>query len=254
MKVIAALDDSAAARPVLGTALALGELLGASVEALHVPVDDRWTARSVADEAGVTLREARGNPSDEIVAAIDEDDVEVAVLGARSLPHGRRPAGHVVLDVAQRTDTPIVIVPPDSAVSSFEAGNQILVPLDGTVDSARAVDTVTRMFARRGMKITVLHVFDESTRPSFWGRTGHEDETWGEEFLRRHCPLPGAQIHLRTGVVAERLLEAAAHPGVIMVALGWSQDLTGTRAQTVRQVLARCGTPALLVGATTQAP
>jgi nucleotide-binding universal stress UspA family protein len=253
VKVIAALDDSAAARPVLGTALALGELLDASVEALHVPVDDRSTARSVADEAGVTLREASGNPSDEIVAAIDDDDA-VAVLGARSLPHGRRPAGHVVLDVIQRTDTPIVIVPPDYAVSSFKGGNQILVPLDGTVDAARAVDTVTKMFARRGMEITVLHVFDESTRPRFWGRTGHEDETWGKEFLRRHCPLPGAQIHLRTGVVAERLLEAAAHPEVAMVALGWAQDLTGTRAQTVREVLSRCGTPVLLVGATTQVP
>ena len=102
------------------------------------------------------------------------------------------------------------------------------------------------------MEITVLHVFDESTRPAFWGRTGHGDETWGKEFLRRHCPLPGAQIHLRTGVVAERLLEAVARPGVALDALGWSQDLTGTRAQTVRGVLAQCGRPVLLVGGAAQ--
>jgi nucleotide-binding universal stress UspA family protein len=253
MKVIAALDDSAAARPVLATALALGGLLDASVEAFHVPVDDLSTARSVAHDAGVVLREAHGNAADEIVSATDGDDVSVAVLGARGLPHGRRPAGHVALEVAQRTGKPIVIVPPDCTAPSFEPSDQILVPLDGTVESARAVETVTRMFARRGLGITVLHVFDESTRPSFWGRTGHEDETWGAEFLRRHCPLPEAQIHLRTGVVAERLLEAAAHPEIAMIALGWSQDLTETRAQTVREVLARCGAPVLLVRAAARA-
>ena len=55
MKLITALDNSLAAQPVLTTALALGRLLDAEPELIHVRVDGDRTARSTADVAGLPL-------------------------------------------------------------------------------------------------------------------------------------------------------------------------------------------------------
>ena len=53
MKVIAALDNSLAARPVVATAGALAELLDSNVEALHVGENGNAVARSAAASAGL---------------------------------------------------------------------------------------------------------------------------------------------------------------------------------------------------------
>ena len=55
-KVIAALDNSLAAKPVLATALALGRLLDADPELIHVSIDGDRTARSAADVARLPLQ------------------------------------------------------------------------------------------------------------------------------------------------------------------------------------------------------
>src|SRR5205085_2736304 len=51
-RIIAALDNGLAARPVMRTATALAPLLDARVEALHVADDGDRTARQAAEEAG----------------------------------------------------------------------------------------------------------------------------------------------------------------------------------------------------------
>ena len=59
-RVLAAVDNSLAVKPVIATACALAELLGAQVEAVHVKTDGRRTAQSAADAAGVPLRAVSG--------------------------------------------------------------------------------------------------------------------------------------------------------------------------------------------------
>ena len=52
------------------------------------------------------------------------------VLGARASHAGRRPAGHVALELARSLRKPLVVVPPDASVPVTL--RRILVPLDGT--------------------------------------------------------------------------------------------------------------------------
>src|SRR5215204_5381810 len=95
--VIAALDNSLAARPVLATAAALAHVLGAEVDPLHVGTDGPAVAQSAADAAGLPLRTRTGPTVETLVAAGSEEHVAAVVVGARGVPGTSRPVGATAL-------------------------------------------------------------------------------------------------------------------------------------------------------------
>jgi nucleotide-binding universal stress UspA family protein len=244
--ILACIDASAAARPVLQTAMALSQTLALPVVALHVRQDD-VEPQQFADAAGVQLRVATGAPIDTITAAVAEDEVALGVLGVRRLPGGRRPAGHTALAVARWAVKPLVAVPPVPRDPPPVGLHRVLVPLDGTPTAAQAVQQATRRFAGSGVEIVALHVFDATTVPRFWDRPQYDHDAWGEEFLARWCPTPGARLELRAGRPGGHVLDVAAAAGADMIALGWSQDLAPDRAAVVREVLTRTDIPVMLL-------
>jgi nucleotide-binding universal stress UspA family protein len=245
--ILACIDASAAARPVLQTAVALGQTLTLPVVALYVRQDDVEPPQQFADAAGVQLQVGTGAPIDTITAAVAEDEVALGVLGVRRLPGGRRPAGHTALAVARWAVKPLVAVPPVPRDPPPVGLHRVLVPLDGTPTAAQAVQQATRRFAGSGVEIVALHVFDATTVPRFWDRPQYDHDAWGEEFLARWCPTPGARLELRAGRPGGHVLEVAAAAGADMIALGWSQDLAPDRAAVVREVLTRTDIPVMLL-------
>ena len=246
--ILACIDASAAARPVLQTAVALGKTLGLPVAALHVHQDGEVEpARQFADAAGVQLRVATGASIDMITAALADDQIALGVLGVRGLPGGRRPAGHTALAVARQVAVPLVVVPPVLRDPTPAGLHRVLVPLDGTVTAAQAVQQATGWFASSGVEVVALHVFDATTVPRFWDRPQYDHDAWGDEFLARWCPTPGARLELRAGRPGGRVLEVATAAGADLIALGWSQDLTPDRAAVIREVLTASGVPVLLL-------
>ena len=245
--ILAGIDASAAARPVLQTAMALGQTLALPVVALHVRQDDVEPPQQFADAAGVQLRVVIGAPIDTIAGALAAEAVALGVLGVRGVPGGRRPAGHTALAVARWAVKPLVVVPPVPRDSPPVGLRRVLVPLDGTVTAAQAVQQATRGFAGSGVEIVALHVFDAATVPRFWDRPQHNHDAWGEEFLARWCPAPGARLELRAGRPGGQVLEVATAAGADMIALGWSQDLAPDRAAVVREVLTCTDVPVLLL-------
>ena len=91
--LLAAVDDAAAAQPVLQTAVVrLTHYLDSNVVAVHVTEDgDGATTRSLADAAGVMFEVRRGNDvGTELVAAMHELDATAIVIGATPARTGRR--------------------------------------------------------------------------------------------------------------------------------------------------------------------
>ena len=84
--VLAVIDDSAAARPVLATAQAIAALWHGDVEALHVADDDGHTADAAADAADVTCASRRATSSPVVTNAAAHPDVAAIVIGARGRP------------------------------------------------------------------------------------------------------------------------------------------------------------------------
>ena len=246
-KVIAALDNSSAARAVLATAANLAQLFDAEVVALHVGEDGDRTARAAAAANGLVLRPVQGPTVPALVEAASAPDVVLLVLGARRLATGARPIGTTALDVITSLLKPVVVVPPD-AVCGPEF-RRVLVPLEGTISTSLAPKGIIELARDAELDVCVLHVHDASTLPSFTDQAQHQVRAWGNEFVARYCPcgIGKVTVELRVGHSAEEILAVAEETEAHLIALGWSQEIDWGRAPVIREVLERGRTPVLLV-------
>jgi len=246
-RVLAALDNSVAARPVLSTALAVAPLLEAEVEALHVRTDGDGVARAAAESDGVAFVELTGPVAERIVEAASQDDVALAVLGARGTAGGARPAGSTAVAIATALAKPVILVPPDA----LHPGRlrRILVPLEGTASTSLAPRGVIELASEGTLDVIVLHVLDEASLPAFTDQPQHETEAWAREFLERYCPfgVERVRLEMRVGRREELVPQVGQEVDADLIALGWSRALAPDRAPVVHAVLERGHLPVLLM-------
>jgi nucleotide-binding universal stress UspA family protein len=249
-KIIAALDNSLAAMPVLKTARALGKLLGADVEAIHVDGNGNRIVRAATDIARVPLRFLDGDVVEAVIAAAEEHDVVLIVVGARGTPGSDHSLGTTALSLAERVRSPLVVVPPVG-----KAGGRlrrILVPVEADVTTAPvpgAIVEIARSAGAHALDVVVLHVLEESRLPAFTDQPQHEYQAWAGEFVRRFCPwgIGTTSLEMRVGRSEELVPQTARESDVDLVALGWAQELREGRAPVVRATLERSRVPVMLV-------
>jgi nucleotide-binding universal stress UspA family protein len=244
--VLAALDASAAARPVLETALGLGRLTGANVEAVHVGDGSVETPATLAARRDVPYRLLDGPVEPALLDAVDDPAVIAAVLGARGTPAGRRPAGRTALHVMERADKPVVVVPPNVAARGPWTFHRLLVPLEGSEQSSRPVAEGLSPLINAEIEVIVLHVFTAETMPRILDRPLRDLELWGDEFLARYGPS-GAHIECRTGQVGDQVAQVCRDELVDLVVLSWSRDASAGHAAVITEVLSRSTVPVLLL-------
>ena len=247
-KVVAAIDNSLAAGPVLAAAGAVAHLFDASVEAVHVCQNGHAVASHQADVAGLALRTLGGSAVESLAAAAGAQDVAALVLGTRGTPGGR-PVGRTALAVIGSIAKPVLVVPP-SAEPRARIG-RVLLPLQGTPETSMAPAAALHLAADADVEVVVLHVLDEQSLPRFTDQPQHETHAWATEFLARYCPhgLRSVRLELRVGRPADEILRVADDTGADLIALGWNQELEPGRAVIVRAALERGTLPLLLIPA-----
>lgn len=248
--ILAAIDGSDAAAPVLATARAVADQTSSTLRVVHVREGDPdldAAAAAAAGDADVELQELDGAPTGAIVHAVADPEVVLVVVGARGTPQGPRPCGHIALEVAEQVDKPVLVVPPDGGRDPSAPIRRALVPLEGTPESTAAVSEQLRGLAAAGVELTALHVFDADTVPRFWDQTGYAEESFAAEFASRWCTEPDVDIRLRRGAPGAAVVDVADAEGIDVIALGWSQNLEPGRAGVVRAVLEHACIPILLV-------
>ncbi|MFJ4654481.1 universal stress protein [Nocardia sp. NPDC088792] len=206
---------------------------------IHPTEESRAVARALADITEASVRAEPANRSDdEYLRALTEPDVLLGVIALEG-------AG---LRIAQRAQKPLVLVPEQACPSG--AIKRVLVPLDGTDESAHAVAETVQLFRAAGTEIVVLHVFDSSTVPAYWDQAAHARAAWEDEFLARYCtphlPGPAPTLTLRSGAPGESVVEVADDQ-MDLVILGWSQRPEPGRAQTVRKIVEETSVPVMLI-------
>jgi nucleotide-binding universal stress UspA family protein len=246
-RVLAAIDNSAAAMPVLETAKAIEPLYGSPVQAVHVAEGPTAVAETAAKAAGVPLRIESGSPPETLAKLLRSPEVGALVLGARGTPAGRRPTGGTALRLITSVPKPLVVVPPD--VREPERIDRVLVPLDGSPESAAAVSKAIELARAAGIEVIVLHVRAEEALHAFSDQLHHEGPAWVEEFLARFCSVPAheVEVELRVGVPEEEVSGVARETGADLIVLGWSQELAPGRAAVVRAMLSSSVVPVLLI-------
>jgi nucleotide-binding universal stress UspA family protein len=247
-RVLAAIDETTAARTVLATAAVFADLLGASVHALHVR-DPAARSGTVPAAGAAPLTVVDGDPVTEVIRAVEQPDVTLVVLGATAWPTGPRPVGHVARAVLEAAGKPVVVAPLDGGPPAGRAIDRALIPLEGTRETSASVADALRQLIGAGVEPVAVHVLDPSTVPRFWDQPSHAAESYAAEFTSRWCTEPGVDLRLRRGAPADEVVRAAVAEGVDLIALVWSQDLGQGRAQVVRAALAQAGVPVLLIPA-----
>lgn len=243
--VLAALDASPAARPVVETARAIGLLMDAGVEAMHVGDGPVETLETLATQHEVPLRLIEGpDVTPRLLDAVEAPDVVVAVVGARATPGGRRPTGRTALALVEQTGKPTVVVPPE-AVGSRPL-KRLLIPLEGSEQSSRPVIEGLLPLIADEVELVVLHVFTPDTVPRVLDHPQRDLELIGGEFLARYCPH-ATRIDWRTGRVATQVCDVCAEEAADLIVLSWSQDNTAGHAAVVRDVLTDSKIPVLLL-------
>ena len=243
--VLAALDRSLAARPVLATAQAVAGVLGAGVVALHVQEDSAETPSELARAAGVRLRIVRGDVVDRLVAEGEADDVAALVIGARGIPTDPRPLGATAVAVATTVTKPVVVVSPEAEPQPTIS--RALVPLEGDLSTslARRACSSSHPNGARGGRAARLA---PDAIPAFTDQPQHEQDARAREFLARYCPwgIDGVRFETRVGSSEDQVARAARECGCDMIVLGWSQRFSEGRARVVRGTLERSGAPVML--------
>jgi nucleotide-binding universal stress UspA family protein len=247
VKVLAAIDQTAAARPVLAASHELARMFGAEVSAVHVVQDGVERVRELAAAQGVSLLELEGPPAATLAHAVEDDEDAVAlVVGTRARPHGRE-IGSTALELVTSAHKPVVAIPPE--LPAEIAIRRVLVPLEGSPSTSYAPYAVLEAPGAEHVEIVILHVVEEDALPPFSDQPQHEWETFCHEFLARYSRWPFEQVRLETrvGRPDQHILPVARELDCDLIALAWAQELAPGRASIVRETLRRGSIPVLLL-------
>jgi nucleotide-binding universal stress UspA family protein len=252
MKVLAALDQTAAAGPVLAAGHEIARMFRADVAAVHVLQDGADQVRELAAHHGVPVSELEGAPGRRLAQALEEDNEAVAlVVGTRCLPQGAREIGSTALEVVTTARKPVFAIPPE-----LPAGftiRRVLVPLEGSLPTSYAPYAALDVRGAEQVEVVILHVLEEQELPAFSDQPQHEWEAYGREFLARYSlwPFEHVRLETRVGRADQHVLPVAQELGCDLIALAWTQELAPGRARIVRETLRHGSIPILLVPVTT---
>lgn len=244
-KILAAIDNSLAAKPVLAMSAALAAVVGAEVEAIHVVEDEGQTARANAEAYEIPFRQLSGDPFQQIVQQSENEEVVAVVIGARGRRSGRH-VGHLAREMADAVDKPILVVPPDAEPP--EHLHTVVIAMEASPHKARSLKGAVDVAANADLELVVVHVDDEDSIPSFSDQVAHETDSYAEEFLARYLHgAPKARLELRIGVPADEIIAAADAAMADVLAIGWPQSRDEQRGAVAREVLDRSRIPVLLI-------
>jgi nucleotide-binding universal stress UspA family protein len=249
--VLAAIDHTPAARPVLATTVAVARVLKAVPRAIHArgqgpaegPADGATAAEEEARSYGIPLIVVDTAPVTAIVEAAENPEVALVALALHGQP-SRHAAGDTALAVVTQLSKPLLVVHPEQPVRADP--KRVLFPLDGTRGVSSAVRSMISWVIGAGVEVIAIHVFDPRTVPRFLD-AAEDLDMWSDEFLARHCAELGVRLEVRTGDPARATLDLAAEEDVDVIALGWRQDLTPEHARVVRTMLVEARRPVALI-------
>lgn len=269
--VIVALDGSPAAAAALPLALAMAEQLRARVKVLHAR-HQRIPETQLRRELGLGAEHLSG-----IEIVLDIGDAAMCILRATDDPrvqalvmttHGRlieegRKLGSVAAEVIARTTEPVLLVRPEAPPARGPL-KRLLLPLDGTPRTARALTPATDLACELGASVDLLYVAAPKTAPEERGsirapkyvdQTQHEWPDWATEIAERLCacakmaPAVPLRVFLSQGEVGTEIARFAReheHDAIVLVR---RSHLEPGRARVLRAVLDVTSCPILLVGA-----
>ncbi len=112
----------------------------------------------------------KASASEAILSFVDQQDIDLVVMGT----HGRRGAnrlliGSVAEEVVRSASCPVLTIRADEKVAPGDAIRRILVPVDFSDVSHRAIQHAKELAMTYGARLDLLHVVEEIALPAAYG-------------------------------------------------------------------------------------
>ena len=273
--VIVALDGSREAARAVPLARAVAAQLGASLAAVHVaaPGMDEGAARASAglDAPGledVTLRARTGDVAQAILDEIARPDVVLAVMTTVAAGDPERALGGIAMTVLTNTTRPVIVLRPECGCDPADTATpltHLLVPLDGTRETAWALRPAAPLALELGAALDVLYIAtlgdgrpaqpDAVIGARYVDQSHHEWRTWSGEMQQRllfECagvsPSLEVSVFVQAGEPGREIVRFAQEHRDDAIVLVRQSKLEAGRAETLRHVLREASCPLLVVG------
>jgi nucleotide-binding universal stress UspA family protein len=195
-KILFPTDFSRCAEQALAHAVFLAEKYDAEIHLLHVITLFEDQPNVVNEEIGETeemVRKLEDIAERQLNKAVESDDMKMVTSVKRGIStapiileyasdnnidlivmgtHGRRGLGHLLLgsiaeEVVRMAECPVFTIREKEKIKSPEAVNKILVPIDFSNHSRKALAYASEIAESYNSKLQVLHIIEETIHPAF---------------------------------------------------------------------------------------
>jgi nucleotide-binding universal stress UspA family protein len=258
-RIVAGTDLSATAKRATDRAFLLAEKIGAELVLLHAGRDPGAPLEALGSEYGAQVVAVPGPPAEVLISETQRLEGDLLVVGSVGMTGARRfLSGNVPNKVSHHAPTDLLIVKTDAEARFSGLYSSLLVGVDGSPTSMRALDAASRLAATLGIKPAVVCAYeplsdserdalraDESDAIAQWGASRTVGDTpsefrWriaaateAEDVLERaadHAAKFGVKADARAvqGAPAEVLLEIAEKESIDLLVVG-SVGMTGAK-------------------------
>ena len=267
--ILVPLDGSKQALAAVPVAKVLSELGQVGLHSLYVGKQNENEAEQREQLShgtkvleGLDIHTCVGAPSEEIVKVARELDPLLIVICRNCRSEPAKLLGRTATAVLREAPCPVVLVPPERGVISWQL-QHMLVPHDGTPTTSAALKPAMELAEKANAALLVAHVSDARAAPDEPGtfttslyadQAHHEWAAWRDEFEERLagiCPL--GHLHVRVclarGDPASEILRLAERQSTDLIVLAWRGKWEFPRAAIFKDVLQKANCPVMVVRA-----
>jgi nucleotide-binding universal stress UspA family protein len=169
--IVCGVDTSDAADPVADTARWLANRLRARLVLMHVVEEPMHEAEELITAirvrlslgSGDDIRLVEGSPQDCLLAAVEDDDADLLVVGSRGRGALQSAVfGSVSRSLVTNARCPVVVVPPGLGDRKGEGGGgSIVCGVDGSEHAVAAARLGAHLAGRMGLRLLIVHALPD---------------------------------------------------------------------------------------------
>ena len=260
--ILLPLDGSNSSLKGILPAKSLAILLNTHVHIIHIS-EETLSHQDLLKKLGISTKEIsefvithkRGNP---IEIILEEAKSASCIIICNNKTEFINP---VTLKVLEKSNVPVLLFKPDTIITPNDGAwipGRILIPLDGTPDSAQAFDASFDIIREAKADIDVVHILnldnegeeDSIKAPYYVDHSYQEWSLWSEEFLKRFFPYnptdTHVKLHVSTHNPAEEILSFAKKNKNDLVVLAWNGKLSSGHGEVLKKIIREISCPILL--------
>jgi nucleotide-binding universal stress UspA family protein len=220
-RIVAGTDLSGTAKRATDRAFLLADKLGAELVLLHAGRDPGALLEDLGREYGARVAAVSGPPAQVLVAEVQRLGADLLVVGSVGMTGTRRfMLGNVPNKVSHHSPTDLLIVKTDAEPRFSGLYSSLLVGVDGSPTSMRALDAAGRLAATIGMRPAVVCAYEPLSDGELDALRADESDVIAQWGVSRTVTDTPAEFRWRIGAaseaddVLERAVDHAAKFGV----------------------------------------